>query len=943
MSVNIKSTIIKLTNIQKVFKVRSQDVGVLENINLEIKENDFNIIFGPSGCGKSTLLHIILGLEAPTSGKISFLGRNIYDYSEDDRSEFRKQHIGMIYQQPNWIKSLSVIENVAFAASISGKNKLVANQQAKSMLELVGMAAWADYFPTELSSGQQQKVSLARALITNPQIIIADEPTGNLDYKSGTDLMNLFGDLVKQGKTVIMVTHDINMIDYSNVVIQIFDGRIVKVHNLKPGKSSQVKKAILETIYQDKSRTTNPIITSSQLAANPKPLSLAQKFTHLKNSLRYSWSSTTQVFSFLLVLVAFLVQQLFDQLSKFRLLPKLFSRSLSTVSQFFIVRVLPIVEPIRTQAISRVDLISLSLQNMKVKKTRTLITVGGMAIGVGLIVFLVSVGYGLERMVVSRVARLEEMRHIDVSPAISTNIRINDQSLASLNSIINVNKVLPVIGVVGKVNFQNSITDVVVYGVMADYLNESAIKPIFGKVFAENKLNNKVETSTNPDVGSGSVAGSFHFDNVSYLAQIGSVEYTIEPDKFIRVRTAPFSRSPIVGYTRRIEGGSVAQEVLGKSYPDTEAGDVGQDTQGEKLGLWLKATVPLWEKQTCETTDPNCDENNYVPLTDETGNQVQKSGYFAEVNLSVDRNPTFGSVLGVTTSEPDSSSIGMIDIAALEATPATDNTKKVTLSTDTSHEVIVNTSLLKVLNIPQNQSIGKTINLSFVVTGELSDDKNKIVSEPATYTIVGVTGDSKSPVAHVPIADIKSMGVSNYSLVKVVTATTKDLPFIRKQIEAFGFKTASVADTVSQIEQLFSSLKLILGIVGVVALSVAALGMFNTLTVSLMERTREVGMMKAIGMKSQEVRDLFLTESMIMGLFGGMGGLLMGLIAGKLTSLLLSAIALAKGVGTVDVTFIPMPFVIFIVTVSIIVGILTGIYPSRRATKISALNALRYE
>jgi putative ABC transport system ATP-binding protein len=942
MSTNIKNTIIKLTDIQKVFKVRSQDVGVLENVNLEIKENDFNIIFGPSGCGKSTMLHIILGLEAPTSGKISFLGRNIYDYSEDDRSEFRKQHIGMIYQQPNWIKSLSVIENVAFAASISGKNKLVARDQAKSMLELVGMAAWADYFPTELSSGQQQKVSLARALITNPQIIIADEPTGNLDYKSGTDLMNLFGDLVKQGKTVIMVTHDINMIDYSNVVIQIFDGRIVKVHNLKPGDSSKVKKEILETIYQDKSKKNISIISSSPSTLKPKPLSLTQKLTQLKTSLRYSWLSTTQVFSFLLVLMVFLFQQLFDQLSKIRLIPSLISRPLRSLSRFFIVRVLPIVEPVRSATISRVDLISLSLQNMKVKKTRTAITVGGMAIGVGLIVFLVSVGYGLERMVVSRVARLEEMRHIDVTPAISTNIHINDQSLASLNSIINVNKVLPVIGVVGKVNFQNSITDVVVYGVMADYLNESAIKPIVGKVFAENKLNNKVETN-NSEADSGSVAGSFRLDNVSYLAQIGAVEYSIDPDKFIRVRNAPFSKAPIVGYTRRIEGGSSAFEILGKSYPDTDAGDVGQDPQGQKLGLWLKATVPLWEKQTCETSDTNCDENAYVPVTDETGNQVQKSGYFAQVNLSVDRNPTYGSVLGVTTSEPDLTSIGMIDIAALEATPATDNIKKVTLSADTTHEVIVNLSLLKVLNIPQNQSIGKTINLSFVVTGELSDDKNKIVSEPATYTIVGVTGDSKSPVAHVPISDIKSMGVSNYSLVKVVTVTTKDLPFIRKQIEALGFKTSSVADTVSQIEQLFSSLKLILGVVGVVALSVAALGMFNTLTVSLMERTREVGMMKAIGMKSQEVRDLFLTESMIMGLFGGVGGLLMGLIAGKLTSLLLSAVALTKGVGTIDVTYIPTPFVIFIVTVSIIVGILTGIYPSRRATKISALNALRYE
>jgi ABC-type antimicrobial peptide transport system permease subunit len=158
-----------------------------------------------------------------------------------------------------------------------------------------------------------------------------------------------------------------------------------------------------------------------------------------------------------------------------------------------------------------------------------------------------------------------------------------------------------------------------------------------------------------------------------------------------------------------------------------------------------------------------------------------------------------------------------------------------------------------------------------------------------------------------------------------------------------GYGTVSVADTVAQIDSLFSTFRLLLGVIGLVALSVAALGMFNTLTVSLLERTREVGLLKAMGMKSGEVRELFLTESMIMGFYGGILGLLIGFGAGKLLSLILSSVAVAKGVGFIDISVVPLSFVLVVVVLAIIVGILTGYFPARRATKISALNALRYE
>jgi len=155
--------------------------------------------------------------------------------------------------------------------------------------------------------------------------------------------------------------------------------------------------------------------------------------------------------------------------------------------------------------------------------------------------------------------------------------------------------------------------------------------------------------------------------------------------------------------------------------------------------------------------------------------------------------------------------------------------------------------------------------------------------------------------------------------------------------------TRSVVDTVEQINSLFSTLRTALLLLGMVALAVAALGMFNTLTVSLLERTREVGLMKALGMKSAEVKELFLTESMVMGLFGGVLGIILGVVLGKLLGLVLSLAAFSQEVGFIDVSYIPLPFVLTVVLLSLLVGITTGIYPARRATKISALNALRYE
>lgn len=223
--------VLEVNNIAKSFEVGSQQVPVLKDVSLQVKQSDFTVIFGPSGCGKSTLLHTILGLEEPTSGRVRFLAKDLYGsgMTEGERADWRKQHVGMVYQQPNWIRSLSVVENVAFPLQLLGQPKRIAMEHARLKLELVGIGEWAGYRPMELSSGQQQRVALARALVSNPEVIIADEPTGNLDYEAGQQIMQLLAELNRLvKKTIIMVTHDLEYLPYANAAIRMLDGQVVE-------------------------------------------------------------------------------------------------------------------------------------------------------------------------------------------------------------------------------------------------------------------------------------------------------------------------------------------------------------------------------------------------------------------------------------------------------------------------------------------------------------------------------------------------------------------------------------------------------------------------------------------------------------------------------------------------------------------------------------------
>jgi len=220
--------IIKIQGIKKGFQVGERIIPILHGIDFEIDKGDFTLLIGPSGCGKSTLLHIINGLEPPTEGKIIIDDFDIWNYSKDWRADFRNKNIGFIPQQPFWIKSLSVLENIVIPAVISGKTFHESLPKAAEMIELVGMKEWSDHRPYDLSGGQQQRIALARALLLDPHIVIADEPTGNLDQKAGGELMDLLSNINKKfAITILMVTHNRDQYKYGSRIISLIDGKVI--------------------------------------------------------------------------------------------------------------------------------------------------------------------------------------------------------------------------------------------------------------------------------------------------------------------------------------------------------------------------------------------------------------------------------------------------------------------------------------------------------------------------------------------------------------------------------------------------------------------------------------------------------------------------------------------------------------------------------------------
>jgi len=218
---------IKTNDLTKIFRTEEVETTALNKVNLHVKEGEYVAIMGPSGCGKSTLLNILGLLDNPSSGSYIFNGTEVANLRERDRTIFRKGNIGFVFQSFNLIDELNVYENVELPLIYLKMKPAERRKKVEEALERMKIGHRAKHFPQQLSGGQQQRVAIARAVVANPKLILADEPTGNLDSKNGIEVINLLSELNKEGTTIIMVTHSDRDASYAHRVVNLFDGQVV--------------------------------------------------------------------------------------------------------------------------------------------------------------------------------------------------------------------------------------------------------------------------------------------------------------------------------------------------------------------------------------------------------------------------------------------------------------------------------------------------------------------------------------------------------------------------------------------------------------------------------------------------------------------------------------------------------------------------------------------
>lgn len=224
--------IIEVKNLYKLYRVGDEVVRALDGVDFDIYEGEFCAIVGTSGSGKSTLLNMLAGLEKPTKGEIVIGGEHIEKKNEEQLVRFRRDHVGFIFQSFHLLGTMNALENVALPLSFRGEPKDIRLKKADKMLELVNLKNHKRHLPNQMSGGQQQRVGVARALVVDPKIIFADEPTGNLDSHTSEEVMELMKRVVKQqNKTLVMVTHDVHLATYADRVFHIRDGKILKIED----------------------------------------------------------------------------------------------------------------------------------------------------------------------------------------------------------------------------------------------------------------------------------------------------------------------------------------------------------------------------------------------------------------------------------------------------------------------------------------------------------------------------------------------------------------------------------------------------------------------------------------------------------------------------------------------------------------------------------------
>lgn len=610
----------------------------------------------------------------------------------------------------------------------------------------------------------------------------------------------------------------------------------------------------------------------------------------------------------------------------------------------------------------------IGIVNLLSAPSRTSVTVGAIALGTAAVVFLMSFSYGLEKIVTKRLVQPNSMRIADVQTQ-STALSLNKKTVADIKRITNVEKLAKAVSLAGSMSIRNSKMDVVVMGVTNDYLDFGHFVPLYGKTFSTTAEKQSQGKTSLTDLitllqKNADVLGTTDTEKKIQENQIitdKTIRFRIDDELYLPVRTTSSTDGVISGYIRGSDLDSYAgKEVWGGIYSSPSmAGKNYQDASGKWWGRWIMARLPLWQEDAPTV---------YSVKKESSGSQTYIEGYIVERNVKIlsDREALFEKQLQELQSKPGEKVLGITtdshmiseslvknstDAAELTQLVASQQKKReasssaqlavIEVKKQGGKELVISTGLISGLKIDPKKAIGMKVDLSYIVSGDLLVGiAGRVVSKPITYTIVGIVKDDKRPFVFAPLADIESMGIQKYSLVKVLAKDEASLSSVRSKIQVMGFVTQSIVDTLSQVNKLFAVMRFLLGTFGMIAFVVALFGMFNTLTVSLLERTREVGVMKTIGTTDNDIMRLFMVESVVVGVTGGIAGIILGLLGGAAID---GIFFLFQHDKSIQLFFAPPLFLFAIFCMSVFIGFLTGIYPSYRAKQINPLNALRYE
>jgi len=544
------------------------------------------------------------------------------------------------------------------------------------------------------------------------------------------------------------------------------------------------------------------------------------------------------------------------------------------------------------------DILWLAKKNMAGKKLRVRFTVLAMIFGIGFIIFLFSIGYGLQRLVVSQIASLESLRTADITSENLRDKKIGESDIKSFLKIKKVKRTEPLIALIGRGEFKDSSFDVGVFGATTDYLILSDIDPLYGEFYNSNDIESFDDFSEKePEV---------------LVSDENEIIFNIEEGEWIKIRETPSLKAKIIGYSKKQDNWIVGKKSKGENYLVRIDEYAKASITQERSDEWLSAKIPIWSKTAA---------GSFAPIM-EGGKQKEEVGYFGEnfINFYSER------------------------AEAKDETIA----KRMVLAGDISEKgivklVVVNEAVVNAMGLESaKEVIGQLINVNIAFAGK---DMESSIEETRMekLEIIGIISGADSPQVFMPIVNLKTLGIDDFSQVKIEAEKQADLPKIREEIEGMGFQTASVADTVDRVLQVFRWINIGLLVLGSVALIIATLGMFNTLTVSLLERTREIGIMKAIGMKKAEVMLLFFFEAGLMGFWGGTIGFLSGFLFAKMLNLFLNLFLISPAKGFVSVVSVPWYLPFLVVAFTIFISLLTALLPAKRAAKISPLDAIRYE